>query len=160
MTPRHMALAAAIMALQAAALYLISSSSGHAGTVYRCGTLYQAQPCAGQDSHALQVDDTREALQVKQAQASMQQQQRWLTQTEKSNRAWARRMARQQASAVALSCIETGQRPFEGCKAQTSARGAQTRPHPPRQRRQPGAERPFVARVPDTQLVGVSSSVR
>lgn len=152
-----MALAAAIMALQAAALYLISSPNGHAGTVYRCGTLYQAQPCAGQDSRALQVDDSRDALQVRQTQASVQQQQRWLTQTEKSNRAWARRMARQQASAVALTCIDTGQRPFEGCDARASARGAQARQHPPRQRRRPAAEQPFVARVPDTQGVGASA---
>lgn len=159
MTPRHMALAAAIMALQAAALYLISTSSGHASTVYRCGSLYQAHPCGDPDDHPLQVDDRRDTQQLKQAQASKQKQQRWLTQTEKSNRAWARRMARQPVSAAALSCIQTGQRPFQACEDATPAR--RTRPTgSTRSRREAHAQRPFVARVPDTQVLGASVSER
>lgn len=157
MSPRQIVLAAALMALQATLLYLLSASSSRAAEVYRCGSSYQAHPCATGSGTTLVVSDERSATQQRQAQSTLERQQRAADALERSNRAWEKahrptagkrkskkgaQAATQPDAPVALGCQKHGRRPFESCADEAADRSSNHSGKPPAQ------ARPFQARAP------------
>jgi hypothetical protein len=148
-------LAAAIMALQAAALYLISSSPSEAALVYRCGHSYQTQACDDSSKPLQRLNDERTTEQLTQALQRQESDTHWLHAYDRARKPRVSAKARHADRAVALSCDHVGRRPFESCADQTRAQSKQ-----PRRRddeANPKRARPFRARAITPQ--GVSSGL-
>jgi hypothetical protein len=148
-------LAAAIMALQAAALYLISSSTSEAAPVYRCGHSYQLQPCDDASKPLPRLNDERTVGQLTQALQRQESDAHWLHAYDRARKPHVSAKAQRADQAVALSCDHVGRRPFESCADQTRSRVAQPRHRDDDTR--PKRARPFRARPITPQ--GVSSGL-